>query len=214
MKTLLTHPSACPGPTTLLILPDRPVGPLKTLSGDKTEVGFVAEVSRAAIYDAISVAVDREAAVGDVYDVEDAMRTELEWMARALHAFAERSPIGERHRRADRFPLDYSRATVIERVPGLTVGDRVVVSAPADEELVNVRGRVASLHGDRVVVALDEADHRRLCRSRVVDLSEWPAVLVPRFCLEYVQARRRLRNLSRRVWLAAHPEGCDPGPPF
>jgi hypothetical protein len=199
MKVLLIDPSADPGPTTLLVFPGRPEGELKTLAGEPAERGFVAESDWPTVNDSIFRTPDVARTDRDTYPVERAIREEVTWMARWCLALEAGSVIGVNYEQEDLFVLDTSKAKVVDAVPDLVEGDRVVIAAPAHAELVNARGRATSIRMDRVMVRLDPGDRTRLGRS-AVDPRYPAAVFVPRSWLERAAGRRWRRRLDRVIW--------------
>jgi hypothetical protein len=135
----------------------------------------------------------------DTYPAERAIREEVTWMARWCFSFEGGSVVGVNYEQEDLFVLDTSKAKVVEAVPDLVEGDRVVIAAPAHAELVNARGHATSIRMDRVWVRLDPGDRTRLGRS-AVDPCYPAAVFVPRCWLERAAGRRWRRRLDRAIW--------------
>jgi hypothetical protein len=120
-------------------------------------------------------------------------------MARWCLVLEAGSVIGVNYEQDDLFVLDTSKAKVVDAVPDLVEGDRVVIAAPAHAELVNARGQATSIRMDRVWVRLDPGDRIRLGRSAVDP--RYPAgVFVPRCWLEPAAGRRWKRRLDRAMW--------------
>lgn len=170
MKVLLHDGATKATAQTMIVIALEVEAVLCTLAGRPVRLGIVAEADGTDVQTAVAAALPGER----TWD-------EVTWMARALGSWEVGSRIG-----LNIFPrgwaLDTSEAIRVERAMGLRKGDTVIIGPPADEEIMNARGRVISMTGDLVGVELASGDRDRLERSRVRKV---PAVVYPpRHCVE------------------------------
>ncbi len=163
MKVLLKHGADKATAATVLILPQLIDDALETLSGESAPYGIVAETDEAALVDALNAGAR---ARGHHVLTARALRKEAQWMSKALAGYEVGSKIGLIVKGGGAFRLDDSEAIRVNRAEGLTKGDLVAMGPTVSPRtLMNARGRVLAVKGDRVGVELDAGDCDRCERA-------------------------------------------------
>ena len=170
MKVLLKEGADEATAASVLIMPRLSDDALETLSGEMIPYGIVAEADEAALVDALNAGAR---ARGHHLLTARALRKETQWMSKALAGYEVGSKIGLRVKGTGALSLDDSEAKLINRAEGLTKGDLVAIGPTiSPRTLMNARGRVLAIQGDRVGVELDAGDCDRYERATGKQLAQ------------------------------------------
>jgi hypothetical protein len=166
MKVLLMKDAQEATVRTLLFLPDGGFETvLATPSGDAASEGIIAEVEPSLVRREVQAL--RSADLEDAFPGND-VEGSLKELASQLDGYEVGSKVGL-HITSRGSTLDFSKATPVNRLGRLRVGDRVVYGAGLAPPYVNARGRVSSIRGELVWVRLDRGDRERIERHK----SDW-----------------------------------------
>lgn len=159
MKVLLKDAAEEATATSVLIIPRRIDDAFETLSGEAVPHGFVAEADEGPLIDAINAGARER---GDQFLTAKDLQKETQWMSKALAELEVGSKIGLMDKGGGTLTLDVSEAKKINRAEGLAVGDLVAIGPwISPKTIMNARGRVVSIKGDKVGVAVDAGDRDR-----------------------------------------------------
>ncbi|HUC06494.1 MAG TPA: hypothetical protein VMR96_00245 [Solirubrobacterales bacterium] len=102
---------------------------------------------------------------GNDYVDTKALVKGVQWMDKALADYEQGSKIGLDVSKSG-YALDDSEATPINRAEGLTEGDTVAIGPRVSPKaLMNARGQILSIDGDKVEVELEAGDRDRFQRA-------------------------------------------------
>ena len=183
MKVLLKEGAEKATAASILVLPQLIETTLETLSGEAvSDGGIVAEADYAVVGAAINTGAKERAAQSITAKT---LLKEVKWMAKALGEYEIGSKIGL-HITGRGCALDDSEAKRINRAEGLSEGDVIAVGPTiSPRTLMNARGRVVSISGDRVEVELEAGDPDRIERATGKELAEHTSF--PLVCVEKVE---------------------------
>ena len=169
MKVLLKDGAEEATATSVLIVPRRIDDAFETLSGEAVPHGFVAEADEGPLRAAINAGARER---GDQFLTAKDLQKETQWMSKALAELEVGSKIGLTDKGGGTLTLDVSEAKKINRAEGLAVGDLVAIGPwISPKAIMNARGRVVSIEGDTVDIALDAGDRDRYERATGKPLS-------------------------------------------
>jgi hypothetical protein len=178
MKVLLKDGAHAATSETILIPPLVRGSTLETLSGDPVSKGVVTEIGGKALTSALDAAAQARA---DEFISAKALLNEVRSLAKGLADYELGSKIGLKPTPRG-FALDDSEASRINRAEGLAAGDAIAIGPTiTPRALMNARGRVVSIKGDKVTVELDAGDRDRFERAtgkQVAEREEFPLLCV------------------------------------
>jgi hypothetical protein len=182
MRVLLKEGAEGATSDSVLVLPQLSGSTLETLAGDAVPKGLVAEVDDRMVVSAVNAGA--ESRRDEFIAAKDLLR-DIKSLHKMLGSYEPGSKIGLTPT-PEGFTLDVSEATRIDRAAGLAEGDLIVVGPNIKPKTyLNARGKVVSIEGDKVKVALDPGDRDRLQRATAKPIAE--RLTLPRVCVEKVQ---------------------------
>jgi hypothetical protein len=178
MRVLLKEGAHAATSDSILVPPQLRGSTLETLSGDPVSKGVLTEIDGKALTSALEAAAQARA---DEFISVKALLNEVRSLAKGLADYELGSKIGLKPTPRG-FALDDSEARRINRAEGLTKGDTIAIGPTiTPRTLMNARGRVVSIKGDKVTVELDAGDRDRFERAtgkQIAEREEFPLLCV------------------------------------